>query len=144
MDIPDDILIKSISDGDVYYFSSTKIQSNEPHNFICVKKGNNDILVMACCSSKYETSLKYIKRQGISEDTLVYLDPAINTYLKKHTFVNCNNAFPFTKQEFLAKYRKNEIKFKGKVDSEDYDKIKNGLLISPDVEEEIKDIIRSI
>lgn len=142
MEISDDLLLSGISDGNVYYFVSEKILSSEPHFYICIKKGLNDVLIMTCCSSTYETALKYIRRNGLPEETLVHLHPENNPYLRKHTFVNCNNAFEFTKEDFIGKYKRGEIAFKGEIHPDDYKKIMEGLLISPDIEEEIKDVLK--
>lgn len=142
MEIPSDLILQSIEDGNVYYFVSERIKSTEPHYYICIKKGD-DILILCCCTSTYTTSLKYIQRNNLPDETLIHLDPRNNPYLTTNTFVNCNTYFDYTKEDFLAKYNRGEIKFKGHVHNEDYQKILNGLLISPEVEEEIKDILKA-
>ena len=144
MDIPSNLLKNSIKEGNVYYFASTKINSSEPHYYVCIKKTDNDILIMSCCTSKYDTSYKYIQRNNLPLETLVYLDPQKNSFLSTKTYINCNSYIDFTIDDFLSKYTRGEIKLKGEINKDDYHQIVNGLIISPDIEEELKETLRTL
>lgn len=60
---------------DVFYFSTDKIKSEEPHYFICIKKTDNDVLIFSCGTTQWEKRMKYIEAKGMSLATLVYINP---------------------------------------------------------------------
>jgi hypothetical protein len=66
-----------------YLKSSSKLNIDIPHHFICVKRTENDILVLACCTAQFNT---------ISNNN--------DHPFKKETYINCNDCFIYTVREF--------------------------------------------
>ncbi|MBC7523341.1 MAG: hypothetical protein H7239_02735 [Flavobacterium sp.] len=139
MDLPNLLIKNLLSGGNIFYFTSNKILSNEPHNFVLLKN-HNKLLYFSCCTKQYDTIQKYIIKSKNDENTLASLDYNKYDFLKFPTFINCNNYTLYTELEFVNLYNNSKIKFKGVLDIAEFELIKKGLLLSNDIEQEIKDL----
>lgn len=139
MDLPDDLINAVIKDRAVFYLKTNKINSNEPHYFIVISNIDNKIIALSCCTTQYDTILKYIKRNKYPDCTIADIDYNNYGFLKAPTFINCNNKIEFEYDDFVKKHLKNE---KGEIDDTDFKKIVDGMLSSPDIEEEFKEILK--
>jgi hypothetical protein len=136
------MFLDSIEEKKIYYFSSSVLNTNTPHNFICIKRTSDDLLILSCCTSKFETIKRFIETRNLPYETLVWLSE--NPIFTKDTYINCNQYFEFTLGEFRRMYENNTIEFRGEVSQSDFENIINGLLNSPLIDEEIKDILPKI
>lgn len=143
MKVPLDNFITSINERKIYYFSSEKINTKVPHFFICIKRTKSDLLIMACCTSKIETHLRFInKRKNIPIETLVRIDPEDNNIdnpFTKVTYVNCNNCYIYSIEEFKIMYKNDDILYKGELIRNIFDSILIGIHKSPLIVNEIKE-----
>lgn len=139
MDLPSNLINSVIKDKAVFYLRTNKIDSGEPHYFIVISNIDNKIIALSCCTSQYDTILKYIKRNKYPDNTIADIDYNSYDFLKTSTFINCNNKIEFDYDEFVKKHLKDE---KGEINNEDYKKIVDGMLSSPDIEEEFKIILK--
>jgi hypothetical protein len=143
MELPDILVNTSlIKEKSVFYFSSSKINSTEPHNFILIKRIDESLIVFSCCTTKYDTIYNYILRNNYPEETIASLDYNVHDFLKSPTFINCNSKTEYSYREFVDLYSKGKITYKGEITTEEYDKIVDGMILSDDIEDEIKDYLK--
>lgn len=137
MDLPSNLINSVITDGSVFKFSTTNLPI--PHYYIVISNIDNKIIALSCCTTQYDTIQKYLKKNNYSEKILVDIDYNNYNFLKKATFINCNTKIEFEYNDFVKKHLKDQ---KGEINYEDYKKIIEGILISPDIEEEFKDLLK--
>lgn len=144
MKVDTNVFLASISEKKIYYFSSSKINSPEQHYYICLKRTDNDILILSCCTSKFETISNFIEKRNLPHSTLVWIKPQLgddDNPFTKDTYVNCNNHHTFTLVEFKIMYESNNISYSGKIDEIHYEQILIGIHASTIIEKETKDLI---
>ena len=122
--------VANIKDKEVYYFSSTMLNNDEPHYFICMKRTANDILILTVGTKQFDTIRRYIENRSLPMTTLVSIPDKLDDFespFKKETHVNCNNYFDYTVDEFKIMFDNNDIKEKGTLPDEYYEKILIGM-----------------
>lgn len=143
MKLPLDFFLQGIDEKKVYYFSTTQLNTAIPHYFVCILKGEKDALILVCCTSdKDDKRKKRIEMLGL-HSTLVWIKPDNNNGLTKETFVDCNSIFEYSINDFKKMYEQDQLEYKGEVTEIHYEQIINGLLESPNITEEIKELIRN-
>lgn len=142
MDLPDHLKSSILVEKSIFYFSSPKINSSDPHNFIILKNLDNKIIFFTCCTSQYDTVLRYIDKSGNHQNTITSIDYNSYSFLKKPTFINCNSYIEYSKEEFFQLYDNGHVQYRDKISSEEYDSIINGYLLSDDIEEDFKDLFK--
>jgi hypothetical protein len=143
MDLPSSLLNSElIKEKSVFYFTSSKINTKVPHNFIVIKNIDDSIIVFSCCTSQYQTICRYVSFNNYSEDTIASIDYNSYSFLKKPTYINCNSKIEYDYTEFTSLYQTGKINYRGEISDEEYDKIVNGIILSEDIEEELKDHLR--
>lgn len=84
----------------ILYFSCPELNTPEPHYFICICRQPEDIIILSCCTSRFETVEKLIERDRFPNETLVYIPSSdLENLFTKNTYVNCNEYFPYTIEE---------------------------------------------
>ncbi len=139
MKIPVGLFIASLGEQKVYYFSSTRLNTEIPHYFICLKRTNNDILIMSCCTSQFETVRRFIQTRNLPYETLVCIKPADSNPFTKETYIDCNNVHTFTIEEFIDMYGSDSVTYSGEISDNYYSQILTGIHKSPLIDLEIKE-----
>ncbi len=146
MKLPTDYFISAIEDQKIYYFSSSKLNVTDPHYFICIKRTVNDILILSCCTSQFETVQNYVTTKKLPYETLVWINPDssdLNNPFTKDTYINCNQFFTYTVEEFRNMYDSEQVSYSGILSDNHYVQILTGIHSSPLIDEETKEIIPS-
>lgn len=144
MKLPTDLFLSSIDDRKIYYFSTDKINTEEPHHFICIKRTPDDILIMSCCTSQFDTVRRFVETRSLPMESLVWISPdstSPDNPFTKDTYVNCNSCFTYTIDEFKKMYSDDSVSYSGKISDSHYEQILIGIHSSPLVDDETKDII---
>lgn len=141
--LPIATFLNTIEERNVYYFSSNKIDTAIPHNYICLKRTDNDLLILSCCTSKFDTVKRFIEIRDLPFETLVWIK-SDNDIFDKETYVNCNQYFTFTVEQFAEMYKNEVLEYKGKISDNYFEQIINGLIMSPLIDEETKEILPTI
>lgn len=143
MDVPVKLFVSSVQDRNIYYFSSDQIKSTEPHYFICIHRTPDDVLLLSCCTSQFEKRKNFIELQGLPNETLVWIRPKDGDYnpFTKDTYVDCNNVYEYTLEEFAEMHKNGTISYTGELDQKYYSQIIIGIHKSPLVEEIKKEFI---
>ncbi len=105
---------------------------------------SDDFVVFVCASSQYIKRLEYVQKVGLPVNTVVMIRPASYHHLPKYTAVDCNSIYTLTKGELIALYAEGRINFYRKtpvLSVDDLEKIKQGILSSPLVLDEVKNMI---
>lgn len=140
MKVPTETFLRNVAEGKVYYFSSSRIQTAVAHYFICVKRTPQDFLILSCCTSQFETIERFVESRRLPNETLVAINEHDeNNPFTKPTFINCNEYFLYTLEEFRKKYESETIDFSGEISEISYEEIVRSILASPLIEQEIKE-----
>lgn len=140
--VPTSNFSDSIKEKKIYYFSSTYLNTNIPHYFICIKRNDNDILFLTCCTSKFDTVRKFIETRNLPNESLVFISPKNeNNPFDVDTYINCNYVYTYTVEDFENMYELNSINYTGELTDGQYQQILTGIHSSPLVEVETKEEI---
>lgn len=105
-----------ITPGRVLYFLCTELGTLQPHFFICIIRQPDDILVLSCGTSQFETVKRLIENNRLPNETLVYIPATDGTnpfYLD--TYINCNEYFPYHIDELWDLYRTGDLTIRGEL-----------------------------
>lgn len=144
MKVPTDLFLSGISERKIYYFSTVKINSLQPHYFICIKRMNNDLLIMSCCTSQFETINRFITSRKLPKESLVWIEPdpqSVDNPFTKDTYVNCNSYLTYTLDEFKSMYESGTISYSGELSEDHYIQLLIGIHSSPLVDNETKETL---
>lgn len=142
------LLEKTIGEGKIYFFRNSADlgggigTDNHPH--ICVKVADR-ILVMTIVSSQVDTTRAQLIRWGrASEAELpIILQSPANKLTKAKSYVECNNAYECSIEDFVDAIADNNIvDTNGTLSDTDLLAVIMGVLSSDQVPEEIKDLLR--
>lgn len=133
-------LLANLDAKDIFYFSSDKLKSTEPHYFICISTSDPDGLIgMVCCTSQFAKRQAFINDNNISYQTLVRIKKSNDNGLKKESYVDCNNYFQFTKQELINKCKTNNFQMAGTLEEAYFEQLIIGLGESKLIEGNIRE-----
>jgi hypothetical protein len=143
MKLPHNLILTSLDTGKIYFFKTNPSIGISQHLHICIKKNDNKTIFFTCCTSREDTMNRLIKYQGLSPETIVWIKKDSINNFKEDTFINCNNIFICTFDEFCANITADRISFPiGEISKTHYAQIINGILKSDLVPLEVQDIIR--
>ncbi len=142
MKLPVNLFLSAIAEKKVYFFSSDRISTTDPHFFICLKRTENDVLIMSCCTSQFETVQRFVISKRLPEETLVWIThkDASNPF-NRDTYVNCNSSQTYTVDEFRQMYNSDAVKYSGEISEDHYHQILIGVKASPLIDDETKDAL---
>lgn len=143
MKLPTELFLEGISPGQIYYFSSDKINTNVPHYFVCLTIAE-EIVLFVCCTSQFKKRESFLERRSLPNSTLVWIKPKDENGFKVDTFVDCNKCIDYRIDELKQLYENNKIDYMGRLSESDFDQILNGIKDSPLIEEITKDTLPSI
>jgi hypothetical protein len=126
--------------GTVYYFKETLLNSPEPHYFIVININpiTDRALILVCSSSKVNER-KQMRR--MFPGTLIEISPVQYTEFDKNSIVDCNQIFEKSITEIIQKKCCGELKIKPVVDYSIVEELREAVIASPQVEQEIIDML---
>jgi len=127
--------------GSVYYLQHREMTSPEPHYFVVLNSNPsaNEFLVLIVASSKVETVKR--RRKNLPESTLVEIAPTDYSEFSQQSIIDCNQCFRFSRQELLNKLQQRVANEKKPIPEDIVDKLRQGILASPLIENEIKEMV---
>lgn len=142
MEIPFEVFFHHVKEKHVYLMWAEDRGIKGPHYFVCLKLTAKDVLIMSCCTSKRNTVEKFVESRKLPRETMVFITPTDSENpFTEDTYVNCNECHFFTLTEFEAKYKSRQIKPKNKISDSAYKEILTGILKSPLIDTETKDLL---
>jgi hypothetical protein len=140
--ISDKNIIDSLIEGAVFYYEDERlVNTDEPHYFIVTKIVDDNYIIMTCSTSQLENCQRFCDYNNISYSTLVPIKPNLENGFRKLSIINCNDYFPESKESILLKNRKAGVKIKGKITENELTQIRQGIKDSPNIEDEVKDLM---
>ena len=136
------ILNLTLRCGSVYYLQHRDMTSSEPHYFVVLnsKPSSNEFLILIVASSQIEKVKR--RRKHLPGSTLVEITPSDYSEFSKESIIDCNYCFRFSKQELLNKLQQRVAHEKVPIPEPLIEQLRTGILESPLIENEIKEIIR--
>ena len=127
--------------GSVYYLQDRSLTSPEPHYFVVVNLDprGDDFLVMVVVSSNI--SGVHERFRNLPASTLVEISPADYGTFTKQSIVDCNHFFRATKLELLHKLQTGFASECPQLQAGILAKLRAGILASPLIEDEIKQMV---
>lgn len=127
-----------VSEKDIYKFSkefpSNQEQGIPDHYHICVKVADL-YMIFNCCTSQ---SGKVKDRMEFFGRIYVEVKNKRQTRFTEPTFVDCDNVFSISNEDFNQYIVDGKVEFAGRISGGDYQNIVNGILQSDLVEESTK------
>jgi hypothetical protein len=138
----DAILRLTLRGGSVYYLQHRCLSSAEPHFFVVLNLDplGDNFLILAVASSNVENVRHRYK--DLPPETLVEISPADYPDFRLPSIVDCNHWFPVTKQELLHKLKTGLASEKAPISSALLARLRQGMLASPLIEDELRDRLR--
>jgi len=136
--------IKStITAGSVYYFHEKSIGSPKQHNFIVINiNPSKDTLIFLVCSS---TQIEYLRklRKNCPGKTLVEITPIQYSGFSEKSIIDCNHIFPKNIGEIARMLSKNKLQIKPVMGLRLVKQLRQGVILSPQVANEIKMLLQT-
>lgn len=132
MDLPASFVLKSsLEIGRVYYINAPElIETEEPHYFIVIGMlENNSYLLVS--TTQLDKRIAWVRRRGISEDTICYIQPSPENELTKDSYLDCNFYHEVDNNYLIKKIENGELKCKGIICDSDFERIKASIQQSP-------------
>ena len=131
-----------LSEKDIYKFTkefpADAGQGIPNHYHICVKTAKG-YSIFNCCTSQ---SGKVKDRIQFFGRTYVEVTNMKKTQFTMPTFVDCDNVFTITDEDFAQYVNDGKVEFSGIISGSDYQHIVNGILASEMVEESTKKLFK--
>lgn len=138
-------ILTTIKAGSIYYFEEEMLSSSEPHYFIVVNKSpkSDEVLLLVCASSQVEKRKDAIRKLHFAKETLVLVSPKECPCFNKDTAIDCNTIWEKTPQSVIEKLSSGKLRVcPDEIPGEIVEKLVKGVLMSNQVSEDIKALIR--
>lgn len=147
MEIPANIKISlCIEQGCVYNFyidfNNSKRESKNRYFVVlnlCPK--TDSVLIMITSTSQIEKKYEFIKKAGISEETLVRITPKEYDIFTQESIFNCNDVFEIKMEDLIKRIEKDGSMNYPKMKKNLVEKLIKGVKESPRVPEDIKKLL---
>lgn len=141
MDLPGALLAQSVVEGKIYFFRDTCPIGIKGHMHVCIKI-HDKVYIFSSCTTQMATVRRRTELMGVSLETYpCFKKDRVNKFDAELTFVNCNEVYECTTEEFsqyLADH--SVIPFDGVIDAAGMAYIAKGIKLSKTVAKEIQDL----
>jgi hypothetical protein len=100
------------------------------------------VLLLAVASSQVDKIRE--RRKNLPPETLVEVSPGDYVGFTKPTLVDCNQVFELDRAELVSRYEAKSIRSHSDLPGEILDRVREGILASPRVDEAYKELIRPV
>jgi hypothetical protein len=138
----DAIFLENLRERHIYFLSEKSKVGVPNHYHIVIKRTVGGIVHLVCCTTKKDTILRFLDRQGLPYSTIVWVEPDEVNHLPKDSYINCNSVHSCTEEELVALCKHGYAELRGECGGDRYLEIIRGICDSPVVVEEIKDLLR--
>jgi hypothetical protein len=130
-----------IEPGTILYFVNDEADSPESHPHIVILKDTSNKYLLCMCTSRVTRRMEIFEKLEKDFATLVIIQPDGSNGLTKETAVDCNNYFHLPESILFDKFTNGVLSTKGTLQPEYLEQIINGLLLSDEIEGEIKELL---
>ena len=135
-----------IADKEVLLFQYSN-EVNTPHLYICVKKAPGNVVVMVISTTNHARVQRFVANNGLHPDTIVAIAPNSienDSPLKQPSWINCNDVYQYTVDEINHFHKDGAIcPIQAPLPDRYYQQIVNGICLSDNVDEEIKELFKN-
>ena len=126
--------------GSVYCFQARELKSPEPHFFVVVNREpvSTKVLLLTIVSSKVE-KVRFRNRERLH--TVVEISPKEYDEFKMFSAVDCNVVLEKPLAELAGLVKRKEVRYHKDLPPEIFVKVKNAILSSPLVPDELKSLL---
>ena len=143
MEIPPEAAIKAtIKPGSVFYFPEETLSSIEPHYFIVINVNplTDHELILACASSQIQKTKR--RRKYYPPETVVEITSSEYKDFPTNSVIDCNRVILKTLEQVIQKRSESKLILKERMETSLVNKLRQGVLTSPRVENKIKALLR--
>ncbi len=136
------LLKYTLRGGSVFYLQHRRLTSAKPHFCVVVNLSplDDEQLVLVIASSRVADVKR--RRNGLPGETIVEIEPAEYSDFTVPSVIDCNDWIPTTQRELLQKLQAGQAVEKMRMPDTLLVKLRAGMLASPLIEDEIKDLLR--
>lgn len=133
----------SLRRGTVYYCQHRELSSSEPHYLIVLNENplRDSVVVLAVASS--QVSKVMARRANLPQETIVVVAVGDCSNFSKETAIDCNNLVEFSREELVKHFTSKTLTHKDDMPKEILSLLVAGVVASPLVAEEIKDLVQA-
>jgi hypothetical protein len=140
--VPPEVAIKgTIRPGSVYYFPHEHFSSPEPHFFVVINIDPtiDEVILLICASTKIAS----VKRQywTCPDETFVVISPQQYSGFKSISILNCNHDIKQSIDQLVERLSNGRLKLKPEMDIELVERLRQGVIASPIVTRETKELL---
>lgn len=139
------IKVKStIREGSVFYFAGDGFKEKIPHYYVVLNSNplTDEVLLLVFASSFGEGLYLKINNSPYPAETFIDVTPEQCSLLKRVSIFDCNRVFEKNIEMVVEKLSNNKLKICGCIEIEVLKRLRNGVLLSPAVTENVKNIIK--
>ncbi len=143
VDVPPEVAIRStIKSGAVYYFTEDSFTSSEPHYFIVLNSDplNEQVILLVCASSQID-KVRH-RRKNCPAETVIEVNSVQYPGFSVDSIIDCNSILQVTITKLVEKLSKRELRLKTEMDPSLVEQFRKGVLASPMIEGQIKNLLR--
>jgi len=132
----------SLRRGTVYYFQHRGLLSEASHFFVVMNTDpqRDTVLLLAVASSQVDKIRE--RRRNLPSETLVEVFPSEYEGFTKPTLIDCNQVFELDRAELVSRYQAKSIRSHPDLPLDILNRVRDGILASPRVDEAYKELIR--
>ena len=142
MDIPSAGIGKLVTEGHIYFFSDDCPVGVQGHMHVCIKH-HKRYLIFSTCSSQLTTALRLAQIRGYNINTYPVVQPDVLNGFSQPTYINCNQVWELDEEQFGDLFKAGQIRntqSDGCLDDVDMKRISNGIKLSTEVPDNIKEL----
>ena len=141
MYLPGALFAQSVEEGKIYFFRNTCPIGVKGHMHVCIRI-HEKVYMFSSCTTQMATVRRRVELMGASLETYpCFKKDDINKFDADLTFINCNEVYECTTEEF-SEYLADQsvIPFDGVIDANGMAAISKGIKLSKTVAKEIQDL----
>lgn len=142
MELSAEAIGRFVAEGHIYDFKQNCPIGIPAHMHVCIKH-NDRYLIFSTCSSQVTKSIQLAQRRGYNINTYPVIAPDDSNHLTELTYINCNQVWEMSEKEFGELYKEAKIsdtKGGGQMDEKAMALIVNGIKLSTEIPDDIKEL----
>ena len=133
------LLEQNLSTRNLLYFENNTLNSIEPHYHVVLGIGQDNFILFGVLTSQFKKQSRFIELSGLPMSTLVAIKKGKhNNLTKEFSYINCNSVQVVSKDRLLQICKNTKIKLKGEVLESEFEQIKQGVIDSPRISDDLK------
>jgi len=143
IEIPPNVFLDTTLEvGVVYFYFHENLRETTKSHFFVVISRRNESVIMVCATTQIAKRKQFAIIRKLPSSTLVEVTPTQENGLQCLSLFDCNNPFTETVSSLAERHILTPIRVRGRMDDSTIEMLRQGVLVSPMVVEEIKLFLR--